>query len=273
METSPLKEAHEIEQAEIHSDHPASVGLNKLREEYAVHLSADGQDKADAFIHSVREHLIDDNFMAGITYQAIASSLHPGEKMTDQLEIYSSTNGEVNKRQLEPSSDLESALQDDFAYRFAYVADGVRSSLFSSHFTTSYSTLIDRIKSEDNFVKSLRVREELKTQGPDGPLWKILQDRSGEGRKITIDTIDGTLQQQASKDLSPEQVSALNALKNSWDADDGAKRFRVETHMKFYPLTPLAGLNPLASLSMWNYISVFKRVDYLSPKIVRELVE
>jgi hypothetical protein len=236
---TPIDKAIEIEKAEINDANPAKIGLKMLQDEAAKRLATDGQLRTNAFIHSVREKLIDDGYMPAISAQSIFSQMQPGEQVSENLDIYSSKD-DKNPRHIYPSTDLDLALEHNFVERMGWIADGhIYSGWNDAQYSVSYAALDFAIEQTNQYVKARRVGEDLKMPGPNGPLWKILQSANPD-RNIDLDTVDRTMSQHASE-LSEEQVKALQDLKTNWNTNFGAKRCEILWEKKYHPSYPANG--------------------------------
>jgi hypothetical protein len=276
MVDAPKEEAKRIENAEIIANNPSTVGLKMLQDAAAEHVKSDGRDNANSYIHDVREKLIADGFMSGITYEYAAKQMEPGEKMSANFYIYSSKENTL-LRHVQQNTDLGLALQEDFAGRFPGIADGTASNdIFYPTLSVSHEGLEKAVKRSDDAVSSLKVGEDLKESGPQGPLWKILQKEDSHGN-ITLGAVERSLN-EADDRFSENQLVALRDLKSTWNENNGAKRYATVWSDEFQPFNPLNAVNPLYSLNPLNGLNPLNhqshlvQVDYLTPQAVSDLL-
>ena len=252
MPPTPRDVATGIETAEVNDANPAKIGLKMLQDEAAKRLSTDGDLKTNAFIHSVREGLNEDGFMAGISGQSILSKMQPGDRVSPDLDIYS-PNKATSPQHIEPSTQLDLALEHDFANRMGWLSDGSVADAWRIQGTVSYSSLYEAIEESNDSIKAQKVREDLLTSGENGPLWKILQGENPDTGNIDLNTVNRAMSQQASE-FSDDQLKALRDLQASWDTNHGAKRLLNLYEKKFQPTHSANG-------------------QYLTPQVVNRILD
>ena len=252
MPPTPRDKAIEIERAEINGASPAKIGLKMLQDEAARHLSTDGDLRTDAFIHSVREKLIEDGFMAGISGQSILSKMQPGDRVSPDLDIYS-PDKEKRPQHIDPSTHLDLSLEHDFTNRMGWLSDGHVADAWRVQGTVSYSSLSEAIEESNESIKARKVREDLITSGENGPLWKILQGENQDTGNIDLGTVNRAISQHASE-FSDDQLTALRDLQASWETSHGAKRLLDLYEEKFHPTYSANG-------------------QYLTPQVVNRILD